>query len=75
MGKDINTFGLVPQFLKFNVSENKGARETISETNISVSEADPIFIHQFNSGQKAAFNTMINDAYAKKKGCFFIVGK
>ena len=73
MGRNINNYGLVPRVLKFHDS-NTDARDTISETEIKVSEDDLISITKLNPGQKAAFDTIMQALYIKEKGCFFIDG-
>ncbi|XP_027103066.1 uncharacterized protein [Coffea arabica] len=73
MGRNINNYGLVPRVLKFHDS-NTDARDTISETEIKVSEDDLVSITKLNLGQKAAFDTIMQALYIKGKGCFFIDG-
>ncbi|XP_027095952.1 uncharacterized protein [Coffea arabica] len=73
MSRNINSYGLVPRVLKFYDS-NTDTRDTISETEIKVSEDDLVSITKLNLGQKVAFDTIMQALYIKGKGCFFIDG-
>ena len=74
MGHNNNSNGLVPRVLIFHNS-NKDTRDTISETNINISEDDLISITKLNFGKKVAFNTIMQALYIEWNGCFFIDGQ
>ena len=73
MGKNINSYALVPRILKFD-GLTKDTRDTLSELNIAVSEIDLASVSQLNTDQRTAFNTILEAAYVNKRGCFFLDG-
>ena len=73
MGKNINSYALVPRILKFD-GLTKDTRDTLSELNIAVSEIDLASVSQLNTDQRTAFNTILEAAYVNKRDCFFLDG-
>ncbi|XP_027109424.1 uncharacterized protein [Coffea arabica] len=73
MGKNINSFGLVPRILKFHGSKNE-TRDTASEMHIRVIDDELVAIQLLNSDQKIAFNAVLESVYVHKQGCFFVDG-
>nr|XP_027127530.1 uncharacterized protein LOC113743677 [Coffea arabica] len=73
MGRDINSYALVPYPLNFN-DLNKSTRDTIAETRITVLESDLQKIDLLNNDQKTAFDIITHAVFQKKHGCFFVDG-
>nr|XP_027091801.1 uncharacterized protein LOC113712521 [Coffea arabica] len=73
MGRDINSYALVPYPLNFN-DLNKNTRDTIAETRITVLESDLQRIDQLNNDQKIAFDIITHAVFQEKHGCFFVDG-
>nr|XP_027108614.1 uncharacterized protein LOC113728258 [Coffea arabica] len=73
MGKNINSYDLVPRILKFDQADRE-TRDTISEAQITVSDEDIASITRLNIEQKLAFDTITAHVYNNCKGSFFLDG-
>ncbi|XP_027169196.1 uncharacterized protein LOC113768887 [Coffea eugenioides] len=73
MGKNINSYNLVPRILRFDQADRE-TRDTISETQIAVSDEDIASISRLNMEQKLAFDIITAHVYNDHKGLFFLDG-
>ncbi|XP_027123969.1 uncharacterized protein [Coffea arabica] len=71
MGKNINSYDLVPRILRFDQVDRE-TRDTISETQIAVSDEDIASISRLNMEQKLAFDIITAHVYNDHKGSFFL---
>ncbi|XP_027169382.1 uncharacterized protein LOC113769103 [Coffea eugenioides] len=73
MGKNSNSYDLVPRILRLNPADRE-TRDTMSETQIIISDEDIASISRLNMEQKLAFDIITAHVYNNHKGSFFLDG-
>ncbi|XP_071933288.1 uncharacterized protein [Coffea arabica] len=73
MGKNINSYDLVPRILRFDQADRE-TRDSISEAQITVSDEDIASITRLNTEQKLAFDIITAHVYNNCRGSFFLDG-